>query len=143
MTDLDQQRITEWIGDAFAILCVRVGGLSEAERNLRLGFEAILRQLGTSPLRVVAKSTPPLHSRATASTSDLRHILKALDSCLTIFQRYDPVLTHAQRRTQILVRATRRFAEEELQSRSNPPMAIPRVNAPQVSASPFAAVAMS
>jgi hypothetical protein len=138
MTDLDQQRIAEWIGDAFAILCVRVSGLSPAERNLRLGFEAILRQLGTSPLCVVAKSAPPLHTRATASTADLRHILKALDSCLAIFQRYDAVLNHAQRRMQILVRATRRFAEEELQSRSTPP-----VSAPRVSASPFAAVAMS
>ena len=136
MTDLDQQRISEWIGDAFAILCVRVGGLSAAERNLRLGFEAILRHLGTSPLRVVAKSTPPLHTRATASTWDLRHILKALDSCLAVYQRYDAVLNPAQRRTQILVRATRRYADEELQSRSNPPIPVARV-----SASPFAAVA--
>ena len=117
MTDLDQQRIAEWIGDAFAILCVRIGGLSAAERNLRLGFEAILRQLGTSPLRVVANSRPPLYSRATASTADLRHILKALDCCLTVFQRYDAVLTEAQRRVQFLVRATRRFADEELRSR--------------------------
>jgi hypothetical protein len=121
MTDLDQQRIAEWIGDAFAILCVRVGGLSAAERNLRLGFEAILRQLGTSPLREVARSTPPLYTRATATMSDLRQILKALDSCLAVFQRYDAVLNHAQRRIQILVRATRRFAEEELQSRSGAP----------------------
>lgn len=123
MTELDQQRVAEWIGDAFAILCVRVGGVSEAERNLRLGFEAILRQLGTSPLRMVAKTAPPLHSRATASTGDLRHILKALDSCLTVFQRYDAVLTAAQRRIQILVRATRRFAEVELHSRSAPNLA--------------------
>lgn len=140
MTDLDQQRITEWIGDAFAILCVRVGGLSAAERNLRLGFEAILRQLGTSPLHVVAKSTPPLQTRATASTSDLRHILKALDSCLTIFQRYDAVLTNAQRRMQILVRATRRFAEEELQSRGAAPVTATPTRA---SASPFTAMAMT
>ena len=122
MTDLDQQRVAEWIGDAFAILCVRIGGLSEAERNLRLGFEAILRQLGTSPLRVIAKSTPPLHTRATASAADLRHIMKALDCCLMVFQRYDAILTNAQRRIQFLVRATRRFAEEELRSRSTPPV---------------------
>ena len=122
MTDLDQQRVAEWIGDAFAILCVRVGGLSAAERNLRLGFEAILRQLGTSPLRVIAKSAPPLHTRAIASIADLRHILKALDSCLAVFQRYDAILTNAQRRIQFLVRATRRFAEEELRSRRAPPI---------------------
>jgi hypothetical protein len=122
MTDLDQQRVAEWIGDAFAILCVRVGGLSEAERNLRLGFEAILRQLGTSPLRVIAKSSPPLHTRATASIADLRHIMKALDCCLAVFQRYDAILTNAQRRIQFLVRATRRFAEEELHNRRAAPI---------------------
>jgi hypothetical protein len=131
MTELDQQRVAEWIGDAFAILCVRVGGLSAAERNLRLGFEAILRQLGTSPLREISKSTPPLHPRATASTSDLRHILKALDSCLGVFERYAAVLTHAQRRIEVLVRATRRCADEELRNRSATP----------ASASPFASAA--
>ncbi len=129
MTDLDQQRIAEWIGDAFAILCVRVGGLSAAERNLRLGFEAILRQLGTSPLREISKSSPPLHARAVASAGDLRHIVKALDCCLAVFQRYEAVLTHAQRRSEILVRAPRRFAAEELRSRlpmsaSAPPFAL-------------------
>ena len=124
MTDLDQQRVAEWIGDAFAILCVRVGGLSAAEKNLRLGFEAILRQLGTSPLREVAKATPPLHSRVTATVTDLRHIVKALDCCLGVFQRYDAVLNAAQRRVQILVRAARRFAEEELHRRTALPQRI-------------------
>jgi hypothetical protein len=123
MTEIDQQRIAEWIGDAFAILCVRVGGLSSAERNLRLGFEAILRQLGTSPLGIVAKSSPPLSSRATASTADLRHILKALDSCLAIFERYNVALTSGQRQIQGLVRATRAYADDELRSRTAPALA--------------------
>ena len=114
MTGLDQQRISEWIGDAFAILCVRIGGMSPVEVNLRLGFEAILRQLGTPPLRLLARTSPPGFGAINATTSDLRQILKALDSCLAIFQRYDAVLTTAQRRIQILARATRRFAEEAL-----------------------------
>ena len=120
MTALEQQRIAEWIGDAFAILCVRVGGISAAEKNLRLGFEALLRQLGTSPLRVVSRTPPLPFAAATASTTDLRHIAKSLDSCLAVFERYDAVLTAAQRRIQILVRATRRFADEELRSRQLP-----------------------
>ena len=106
--------MADWIGDAFAILCVRIGGLSAAEKNLRLGFEALLRQLGTSPLRFVAQKPPPLSANTTASITDLRHIAKALDSCLAVFQRYDAVLTPPQRRIQILVRATRRLADEEL-----------------------------
>jgi hypothetical protein len=117
MTELDQQRVAEWIGDAFAILCVRIGGVSAAERNLRLGFEALLRQLGTSPLRMIAHHAPPAFRTTTASNADLRHIRTALDSCLTIFARYDPVLNTDQRRIQLLVRATRRYADEELQSR--------------------------
>lgn len=123
MTESDQQRIAEWIGDAFAILCVRVGGLSKAEINLRLGFEAILRQLGTSPLRVVAQTRLPL-SRTPATTSDLRLIRKALDSCLTVFHRYDRVLTDAQRVVQALVRSARDFAEEELRAREMHPVAL-------------------
>ena len=117
MTRLEQQRITEWIGDAFAILCVRVAGLSVTERNLRLGFEAILRQLGIPPLRMLERANLPSYGRITASTTDLRQIIKALDSCLAIYTRYDAVLSTAQRRIQILVRATKRFAEEELGDR--------------------------
>jgi hypothetical protein len=117
MTELDQQRIAEWIGDAFAILCVRAGGLSTAETKLRLAFEALLRHLGTSPLREVTRVTPAPFNADIASTADLRHIIKALDSCLAVFGRYDAGLTHAQRRIQLLVRATRRFAEEELTAR--------------------------
>ena len=121
MNALDQQRIAEWIGDAFAILCMRLGGFSAAEHNLRLGFDAILRQLGTSPLRMVAKNSAlaPL-SATTASSADLRHIVKALDSCLAIFERYDAVLTSTQRRIQILVRAARCHAEDELHARQSP-----------------------
>jgi hypothetical protein len=118
MTDLDHRRIAEWIGDAFAILCVRVAGFSEAEVKLRLGFEAILRQLGTSPLRAVTKAPPPLYGAPGASTADLRQIIKALDSCLTVFTRYDAVLTTSQRHVAILVRATRRFAGDELAART-------------------------
>ena len=124
VNDLDYQRIAEWIGDAFAILCVRIGGDSPAETNLRLGFEAILRQLGTSPLRVVTQKPPPPVSRIPASTADLRHIIKALDSSLRVFARYDPILNSAQRRIQILVRATRRYAEEELNARLKPAEAL-------------------
>lgn len=129
MTDRDQQRVAEWIGDAFAILCVRMGGFSPAENNLRLGFETILRHLGTSPLREIARTAPSVYSPVAASTSDLRNIIRALDSCLMIFQRYDAVLTTAQRRIQILVRASRRFAEEELSTRQNRMAATPVVAA--------------
>jgi hypothetical protein len=117
MTEIDRQRIAEWIGDAFAILCVRISSVSTAERKLRLGFEAILRQLGTSPLHIVARGTPPPFNPVTATTSDLRHILKALDSCLAVFHRYEKILTISQRRIEVLVRATRRYAEEELAAR--------------------------
>lgn len=117
MTALDQRRIAEWIGDAFAILCVRVGGFSEAEHQVRLGFESILRQLGTPPLRAIAKAPPPIFTASGASTSDLRHIVKALDSCLVLFDRYAAVLNASQRHTALLVRATRRHAQEELQNR--------------------------
>lgn len=118
MTDLDQRRIAEWIGDAFAILCVRIGGFSEAENKVRLGFESILRQLGTPPLRAIAKAPPPLFAPTGASLGDLRHIIKALDSCLAIFDRYTAVLTTAQRRVELLVRATRRHAQEEVVRRT-------------------------
>src|SRR5690349_4354393 len=94
--------------------------MSAADTNLRLGFEAILRQLGTSPLRVVTQKPPPLVSSIPASAADLRHIIKALDSSLRVFARYDPILNPAQRRIQILVRATRRYAEEELNARMKP-----------------------
>ena len=133
MTDLDQRRIVEWIGDAFAILCVRVGGYSEAETKVRLGVEAILRHLGTPPLRAITKSPPPLFAPTGASSADLRHIIKALDSCLAVFGRYAAVLNASQRKTEILIRATRRHAEEELESRSRRP----------VSASPFASPAVA
>lgn len=146
MTELDQRRIAEWIGDAFAILCVRVAGFSEAEKNVRLGFETILRQLGTPPLRAIAKAPPPVFSQAGASTGDFRQIIKALDSCLTVFQRYNGLLTIAQRRIEILIRATRRFAEEELQQRTTrtaPAVTVSTRTTPSVSsasATPFATV---
>jgi hypothetical protein len=116
--NVDQQRIAEWIGDAFAILCVRGQGGSEAETNLRRGFESLLRHLGSSPLRAVAEARVPVQRPVPASVTDLRYIIKALDSCLAAFDRYDPVLTVAQRKTQVLIRATRRFAEEELTART-------------------------
>lgn len=121
MTELDQRRIAEWIGDAFAILCVRVGGFSEAENKVRLGFESILRQLGTPPLRAITKAPPPLFAPTGASVADLRHIIKALDSCLAVFDRYSAVLTDTQRRVAILVRATRRHAHEEILYRTARP----------------------
>jgi hypothetical protein len=117
VTALDQQRVAEWIGDAFAILCVRQSGLSNAETNLRLGFEAILRHLRIPPLGMVAKAGPAPYRRVNATTADLRHITKALDSCLAIFQRYDAVLSPAQREIQRLVQDTRSFAEQELEAR--------------------------
>jgi hypothetical protein len=130
MTELDQRRVAEWIRDAFAILCVRASGRSDAERKLRLGFEALLRHLGTSPLHEVTRSSLPFPGGMHASTSDLRTIIKALDSCVVILQRYDSVLTTGQRRMQILVRATRRFAEEELGART------PRATAAATNARP-------
>jgi hypothetical protein len=117
---LDQQRVAEWIGDAFAILCVRQSGISDAETNLRLGFESILRQLHIPPLGVVAKAAPAPYRRVTATPADLRHILKALDSCLAILRRYDVVLTPAQREMQRLVEQTRCFAQQELDARRLP-----------------------
>jgi hypothetical protein len=123
MTERDQQRVAEWIGDAFAILYVRVGGLSVAERNLRLSFEAILRHLGSSPLREVSRTPPPAYGQVAASSGDLRNIIRALDSCLAVLQRYDAVLNTAQRRIQILVRASRRYAEEELEGRQSTSLA--------------------
>jgi hypothetical protein len=119
VTALDQQRIAEWIGDAFAILCVRVGGVSDSETKLRLGFEAILRQLRIPPLRVVSKSAPAPYRRIPATPADLRHIIKALDSCVVIFRRYERVLDPAQRDVMRLVEETRRFAELELEARRN------------------------
>jgi hypothetical protein len=117
VTALDQQRVAEWIGDAFAILCVRLSGLSDAENNLRLGFESILRQLRIPPLGVVAKAAPAPYRRIAATPADLRHILKALDSCDAIFQRYERVLTPVQRDTQRLVQETRGFAQQEIEAR--------------------------
>jgi hypothetical protein len=100
MRVVDQQRIAEWIGDAFAILCVRTNGRSAAEDNLRRGFESILRQLGTPPLRVVVQAQFPAHRPTPASITDLKHIIKALDSCLSSLARYEAILTTAQRRIQ-------------------------------------------
>jgi hypothetical protein len=120
VTDLAQQRIAEWIGDAFAILCVRQSGLSDAETNLRLGFEDMLRRLRIPPLGVVAKSAPAPFRPIAATTADLRHIAKALDSCLAVFARYDGVLTPAQRDMRRLVEETRRFAGQELEGRRVP-----------------------
>jgi hypothetical protein len=117
VTALDHQRVAEWIGDAFAILCVRQSGLTDAETNLRLGFERILRHLRVPPLGVVARSAPAAYRPINATTDDLRHIAKALDSCLAILQRYDPVLTPSQREMQRLVQETRCYAEQELESR--------------------------
>ncbi|MDO8542667.1 MAG: hypothetical protein Q7S40_19680 [Opitutaceae bacterium] len=130
MTEFDQRRIVKLIGDAFVILCVRVGGGSAAERKLRLGFEAILRQLGTTPLQVIASFVPLPGRHIGASTGDLRQIVRALDQCLAVFQRYASVLNPDQRRTQELIGATREFAEQELQARdprSIGPMAAPAI----------------
>ena len=61
----------------------------------------------------------PAPRAAPASATDLRHIIKALDSCLAAFTRYDAVLTTAQRRVRELIRTTREFAEVELASRGS------------------------
>ena len=84
---------------------------------MRLGFEAILRRLRIPPLGVVTKVAPTAFRRSAATTSDLRHILKALDSCLTVFKRYGEVLTPAQRDMQRLLEDTRRHAKQEIESR--------------------------
>jgi hypothetical protein len=117
VTALDHQRVAEWIGDAFAILCVRHSGLTDAETNLRLGFERILRHLRIPPLGVVARSAPVPYRPIVATTCDLRHIAKALDSCLSILERYEAVLTPAQREMKRLVQEARLYAEQEIESR--------------------------
>jgi hypothetical protein len=122
MSPLDRRRITRWIGDAFAILCVRVSGYSKSEKHLRLGFETILRQLGSSPLGAITKAPLPLYNAPSATLSDLRQIIRALDSCVATFSRYGAMLNATERRIEILVRATRRFAEEELHSRTLRPI---------------------
>jgi hypothetical protein len=117
VTALDQQRIAERIGDAFAILCVRLSGHSVADAKLRLGFEAILRHLGIPPLGMVAKVAPAPYRRIAATPADLRQILKALDSSLAIFERYEAVLAPAERESQRLVQETRVFVQRELEAR--------------------------
>jgi hypothetical protein len=117
VTALDQQRVAEWIGDAFAILCVRQSGLSDAETNLRLGFESILRHLRIPPLGLLARTAPAPYRRVAATSGDLRLILKALDSSLAIFERYNAMLTPAQRDMHRLIQETRRYAEQELEAR--------------------------
>ncbi len=119
---LDRRRIAEWIGDAFVILCVRVSGYSRAEKHLRLGFEAILRQLGTSPLAAITRTTLPPYTPPSATASDLRLIIKALDSCLATFERYGAVLNSSHQRMEVLIRTTRQFAEEALHARCLPPI---------------------
>lgn len=114
MTDLDQQRVAAWIGDAFAILCVRISRSSLAETRLRRGFESILRELGTSPLRLIARRSPLPAARGSVTSADLRHILSALDAALTVFDRYAWVLTPTQHRARELVLAARCHAAEEL-----------------------------
>ena len=129
---LDRRRITEWIGDAFAVLCVRVSGFSQAENHLRLGFEAILRQLGSSPLGAITKSPLPPYAPPSARASDLRRIIKALDSCLAIFERYGAVLNSSYQKLETLIRTTRRFAEEALHARRLPPSRRRTIAAPCV-----------
>lgn len=114
LTFLEHRRITRWISDAFAILCVRVSGHSHAEKQLRLGFEAILRHLGTSPLQAITTSPLPAYAAPTVTSFDLRLILQALDASLALFGRYGAVLNQNQRRVEELMRATRAFAFEEL-----------------------------
>jgi hypothetical protein len=117
MTDFDQQRIARWIRDAFTILCVRHAGSSPTERSLRLGFEAILIQLGTSPLHLAASTLPPPGRAAAASLADLRRIIEALDRCRVIFQRYESMLSPTQCKVHALVETTRSYAMEELRAR--------------------------
>lgn len=118
---LDRRRIAEWIGDAFAVLCVRVSGYSRAEKHLRLGFEAILRQIGTSPLGAITKTPLPPYAPPSATAADLRLIIKALDSCLATFERYGAVLNSSHQKIETLIRTTRQFAEEALHARGLPP----------------------
>ncbi len=110
--------MVRWISDAFAILCVRVSGHSRAEKQLRLGFEAILRKLGTSPLRAITTSPLPAYAAPAVTSFDLRLILQALDACLALFERYSGVLDQNQRQIEDLMRSTRAFATEELGVRS-------------------------
>jgi hypothetical protein len=144
MTEFDEQRIVGWVSEAFAILCVRAGGGSVAEKKVRLGFESILRQLGTPPLRIIARSMPPLGRVISASSGDWRQIINALERSLAIFDRYEALVTPAQRRTRELVAATRQFAHEELRARANGRLsgsASPRLAAQALEAGPSAQTA--
>lgn len=129
MTDFDQQRIARWIRDAFTILCVRHAGSSPTERSLRLGFEAILIQLGTSPLHLAASTLPPPGRAAAASLADLRRIIDALDRCRAILRRYESMLNPTQREVHALVETTRRYALEELRARQSQLIARPEISA--------------
>lgn len=117
LTPVEQRKTRRWVSDAFAILCVRVSGHSHAEKQLRLGFEAILRQMGTSPLHAITASPLPVYAAPTVTSFDLRLILQALDSCLALFGRYGAVLNQNQRRIEEQIRTTRAFALEELGAR--------------------------
>lgn len=117
MTDLDQRRVAGWISEAFSILSVRTSGLSAAEIRLRLHFETLVRQLGSSPLRMVSDRVLRLPGQRT-TLADVRVILLLLDRCLELFSRYEAVLTPQQRQVHGLVRETRRFAALELTART-------------------------
>jgi hypothetical protein len=117
MAGVDEQRVTNWIHDASAILGAREIGSSPAETKIRQGFAAILRHLPGAVEGGRLGSPHPTRVTEMLSRSDLRHIAQALDTSLLILDRHDRALTTAQRRIQILVRATRRYATEELNLR--------------------------
>lgn len=113
----ETRRIIRWISDAFAVLCVRTSGRSKAEKQLCLGFEAILRELGSSPLHAITSSPLPAYAPPSATSGDLRLILHALDSCLATFARYEAVLDATQRRIEARMRETRMYALAALAAR--------------------------
>jgi hypothetical protein len=61
------------------------------------------------------------YRRGAATEGELRQILKALDACLAIFDRYASAMTPAEHRIQSLVLATRQFAHETLAERKRVP----------------------
>lgn len=118
LTPRETRRIVRWISDAFAVLCVRTSGRSKAEKQLCLGFEVILRELGSSPLQAITSSPLPAYAPPCATSGDLRLIIQALDACLATFSRYEAVLDATQRRLDARIRETRAHAIAALGART-------------------------
>lgn len=117
MPATDEELVGEWLHDAFAILSRRKPGATPAETNLHRALEAVVRHLPSSRCDLQMFRVAAGAHVDELSNDDLRNILQALDSCLALFARNERGLTIGQRFTYILVRASRRNADEALQAR--------------------------